>query len=84
MKLRYRWYGPIEDAPMIGCYLMSIGPRPRGGYLITGIKNMGKRGGFGRAIYHQLVLTTERVSVEDARRGPLFGLKWDRRIRRRS
>lgn len=83
MKLRFRWFGAIEQSPMIGQYLMSA-RRPRGGYLILGSSNKGKRGGMGGPVYFQLALTVERVSVEECRRGECFILEWDKRRRRRA
>lgn len=82
-QLRIRWHGDAADLPMIGQFMLSEG-RPRGGYLIVGIKNLGKRGGLGRPTFRQLLIEVERVSVDQARGGDCCWLfKWDSRAPRK-
>lgn len=68
----------------MGCYLMSA--RGRGGYLILGVVDKGRRGGLGRPVHISLVLTVERVSRSEceANRHLCWPLVWDRRVRRRT
>jgi hypothetical protein len=71
MKIRYRWHGPLAEAPMHGCVLASA--RGRGAYLIIAVNDRG-------AGLH--VLTVERISraaMND--HGPVYGIVWDKRGR---
>lgn len=81
--LRHRFYGDIAEAPTVGGYLMSEW-RPRGGYLIHRVTNHGQRGGLGRSMHLLLILAVERVSVAEARQGPLWLMQWDSRGKRQS
>ena len=67
---------------MQGDYLMS--QRGRGGYLILGAENRGRRGGLGEPVYDQLLLTVERVPRSECIQNEdrLWGIKWNRRRRR--
>lgn len=80
--IRMRYSGPLESAPMIGGYILSAS-RPRGGYLITGVRNLGRRGGLGEPVHYALVIETERCSVADTDPGPVWTIRWDSRGRRR-
>lgn len=81
MKIRYRLYDGSGALPMHGDHMMSR--RGRGGYLILGVEDRGKRGGLGAPTYRQLLLTVERVSrAECEAAARLWTIKWDRRRRR--
>ena len=81
-QIRYRYSGPKGTEPMHGHYLMS--EHGRGGYLIIGADNRGRRGGLGQEVFTLLVLTVERVSRAEtlANADRLYGLKWDSRSRK--
>jgi hypothetical protein len=82
-KIRYRWYSlpadPPGSGPRIGRYLIAP-TRPRGGYLIVGLADRGKRGGLGAEVHQLFVLDVERVSREEVlASGDYLFIVWDSR-----
>lgn len=67
--IRMRYSGPLESAPMIGGYILSAS-RPRGGYLITGVRNLGRRGGLGEPVHYALVIENGALQRRRHRSGP--------------
>lgn len=63
-KLRMQWSDDTGSQPRVGEYMMT--ERGRGGYLVLGINDRGKRGGLGKPTYRLLILTVERVSRQEA------------------
>lgn len=82
--IRYRWEQSEAAAPRVGYYLLSP-KRPRHGFLIHKVDNRGRRGGLGVPVHILLVLTVERVSVDEARAAGdrCYPITWDTRGKRR-
>lgn len=82
-RIRYRWHGPLEEAPMIGHLLAS--KKGRGAYRILGITDSGPRTD-ADGEHRMLKLVVERVAraaIEEPG-AVVHGIVWDRRERRRA
>lgn len=83
VKIRYRWYGPDDKAPMIGQLLAS--ERGRGAYRILRVDNRGGRVDAQTSEVHALlVLTVERAprSEMEIPGAVTNWLVWDKRVKR--
>lgn len=81
--LRLRWYSG-DGEPVIGGYVVPIGPRCRAAYRVLGCEDEGPRGGLGRPVYTLFALVIERVPRAEALADPRHcEFQWDQKPRKR-